>query len=629
MCGIVGALAFGKLSKKDEKIRQRLMRYLTTELVLETEERGTDATGAAVLFTDGNYAGIKRGEESSKFLAKFGTSKERYGSLLEIWRKHDHPAKAFIGHCRKGTIGDKEDNENNHPIKIKNIIGVHNGVIRNDEEIQKHLGCKRDGKVDSELIFRMFDHFTNAGKEPFTMGMLEKITARLTGAFAVLAFNADNLNQFPMFRDGRPLEMIFIKDISLMIIVSELKFWSRVHFRYERLIEYGEVKLPSLLDMKIEKEIFKDDSAVIFDLNTKCTEDTKIEDLGEFKKILRNNKVWTSTTALNVSNRVGTASFANGQKMAESETEKKRAEEAKRKLAEEDRKKAENTEADGNKTDQPEDADRRRVFNKLTKRYDTKGATNPTVLAKTESKVIPIDSVGSTDNKADTKTKTNDMLEKDQIGEETVSDKLKLDDRTDYTIEEKSEKGDIDLQNNILEAEFTEVNEVDMSVVAPELQAQADESYKNLPNDSRGYGDVDTLLNDLNIKSEKVATELGLKIVSNRVAKVQWVRGFIAGWRYLTNENVDTGKKAAAREKHIDGLKSLVIILAQFFSRSKSEGRKRSKKSDEALIQIAESHLSKRPSFDIAKLNGVFNDHEVGKIKEARTIIAKVEKFDN
>jgi len=92
------------------------------------------------------------------------------------------------------------------------------------------------------------------------------------------------------------------------------------------------------------------------------------------------------------------------------------------------------------------------------------------------------------------------------------------------------------------------------------------------------------------------------------------------------SKKADTDEKTVIREKHIDGLKSLVIMLAQFFSRSKSEGRKRSKKSDEALIQIAENHLSKRPSFNMDKLTGVFNDHEIGKIKEAGTIITKVEK---
>jgi len=63
MCGIVGALAFGKVNQRTERIRQKVMQVMTTELLLVTEARGEDATGAAILFADGNYVGIKRGEK--------------------------------------------------------------------------------------------------------------------------------------------------------------------------------------------------------------------------------------------------------------------------------------------------------------------------------------------------------------------------------------------------------------------------------------------------------------------------------------------------------------------------------------------------------------------------------------
>lgn len=633
MCGIVGAIAFGKLNKKDEKIQQRLMRYLTTELMLETEERGKDATGAAVLFADGNYTGVKRGEESSKFLAKFGSGKERYGSILEIWRKHTHPAKVYLGHCRKGTIGDKEDNENNHPIKIKNIVGVHNGVIRNDSEIEKYLGCKRDGKVDSEVIFRLFDHFTNSGKEPFTMHMLENLIARLTGAFAVMAFNADNLNQLPMFRDGRPFEMIFIKDLSLMIIVSELKFWSRVHFRYERMIEYGEVKLPSLLDMEIVKETFKDDTAVIFDLNVKCTKDTGIEDLGEFKKILRDNKTWTTIAALNTSNRVGTGSYASGQKMAKTESEKReKAEGEAKKRIEESTKKTEQKDnsTDAKADDNKGDEQRKRVFDSITKKYEVQGtpSSKSTKLDKEESKVIPTEPANKERDKVNPSIdkETKDLPKVDSVSEDTPAGTLKLDDRTDYGVYVKDDGIGSD---RAIEASFTEVKEVDMTMDPPELTAKAAEMYKALPDDKRGYGNMEILLTDVDIHSELIARDLGLKIVSNRVARLQWGRGFIDGWKACLGDNVTPDKKTELRERHIDGLKSMVIMLAQFFARSKSESRRRSQKAEDSLMTIAENHMSKRPSFNMEKLSGIFNDHESGKIKEARTILNTVSKIAN
>jgi len=259
MCGIVGAIAFGKVSKREENRRQKIMKYFTTELLLLTESRGKDATGAAILFQDGNFVGIKRGEKVSSFLSKFGKNKECYGSLMEIWDKHESPVKVYLGHCRASTIGSKFENENNHPIKIGNLVGVHNGVIKNDDTIIKNLQCKRDGKVDSEAIFRLFEYYTKYGKEPFTMEMLKNIVNRLEGQFAVTLFNADNPYQIPIFRDGRPAAFVFIKDLKLLFIVSELEFWNKVHVTYENAIEYHNSRRPSLLDMDIEKEILEDD----------------------------------------------------------------------------------------------------------------------------------------------------------------------------------------------------------------------------------------------------------------------------------------------------------------------------------------------------------------------------------
>lgn len=66
----------------------------------------------------------------------------------------DPDAKWWVGHVRFATHGKPEDNRNNHPIPHDNIIGVHNGVLRNHGEILKVTG-REDPKtlVDSEAIF--------------------------------------------------------------------------------------------------------------------------------------------------------------------------------------------------------------------------------------------------------------------------------------------------------------------------------------------------------------------------------------------------------------------------------------------------------------------------------------------
>lgn len=60
----------------------------------------------------------------------------------------------FVGHVRWYTHGDPSDMRNNHPIPHGNIVGVHNGVIRNHDEVLRQTG-REDPKtqVDSEAIF--------------------------------------------------------------------------------------------------------------------------------------------------------------------------------------------------------------------------------------------------------------------------------------------------------------------------------------------------------------------------------------------------------------------------------------------------------------------------------------------
>lgn len=627
MCGIVGIIALGTLNKNDEEKRQRFMRFASTELLLRTDERGKDATGASILFADGNYAGIKRGEEATKWLAKFGNSQDYYGSLLKIWEEYDHPVKIFLGHCRKGTVGDKEDNGNNHPIKIGNIIGVHNGVINNDKEILEHLGCKRDGKVDSEMIFRLMHYLTNEGREPFTMPMLENLIARLTGAWAVMAFNADNLHQMPIFRDSRPIEFVLIKELSVLVVLSEIKFWGNFHFQYERTIFYARNKtLPSLLNMDIEKKTMPDDSALIIDLDYHCTKDTKIDDIWTWQKIRRDNKIWTSHIALNKKSSVGVSSVSSGQSMAKVETSTTTA------IVVADTKALE--------TESEEDTvnkDKRRIFDSITKKYIVRKSNHPKKLKDSDSATISLttdkdevySNVPEENKEEEVKTKSTFV---DDVEDQEASEQIIVEDYTDYEdhMHVNSESNDLVKMENGSEDAATDVivpevidkealTEVDMSVDNVELMALATKAYDALPIEEKGYSDMDPLLTDIDIKDEDMANQLGIKLVSNRVACIQWVRGFIHGWKKRDKDLKPEEAKTKLREKHISGLKSLVVILASYFSKSKE-----TKNAPIVLAEVAMDHLSKRPSFDMKNISGVFNAHEEDKIKDVEEIISVV-----
>lgn len=77
-------------------------------------------------------------------------------AILEDFLDNDIYTKVrwVIGHTRWATHGSPENPLNNHPIWHKDIVGVHNGVLRNHEEILAKTGREDENtEVDSEAIF--------------------------------------------------------------------------------------------------------------------------------------------------------------------------------------------------------------------------------------------------------------------------------------------------------------------------------------------------------------------------------------------------------------------------------------------------------------------------------------------
>ena len=69
-------------------------------------------------------------------------------------------ASALI-HVRDYTKGHPEIAANNHPIRHGTVVGVHNGVIENDDDILARHGLLRaepEMTVDSEAIFALMEH---------------------------------------------------------------------------------------------------------------------------------------------------------------------------------------------------------------------------------------------------------------------------------------------------------------------------------------------------------------------------------------------------------------------------------------------------------------------------------------
>ena len=324
MCGIVGALALGDLpDKKAEKIRQDAMIFLSTELLQVTQERGKDAAGISTMFTNGDYMLLKMGVSAMELIGRFGGTEKDFDGYMKIWRENTKPARLCIGHCRKPSTGGGAtayDNENNHPIRVGEIVGVHNGTLKNHYKIQRLLEMKPDGKVDSEAIMQLLNHFSEDGTRPFTTDMVNEVCRRLEGQFAVLAYSGNNPHQLVMFRDGRPIEICLIKPLNMILIASEKKFLNTVFFRWNKMAKlYGHKDYPMLTTKDLDFLLFQDEQLAVFDLRHTIEEKALMigkdadlvrpEDFYEAKKLLKADKIWenamTATTGTGVTTGTG------------------------------------------------------------------------------------------------------------------------------------------------------------------------------------------------------------------------------------------------------------------------------------------------------------------------------------
>ena len=137
MCGIAGYSLSPESSASRTLAAQALLAGIS--------ERGADAVGYAFRGDDGSVEVTKLRGGASALLDEIHVPASSSQVLL---------------HTRDHTKGHPGIDANNHPIRHGSVVGVHNGVIANDDELFARYGLERheDGMtVDSEAIFALME----------------------------------------------------------------------------------------------------------------------------------------------------------------------------------------------------------------------------------------------------------------------------------------------------------------------------------------------------------------------------------------------------------------------------------------------------------------------------------------
>src|SRR5438477_8762477 len=158
MCGIAGYSLSSRSSVDRTLAAQALLAGIA--------DRGADAVGYA-------YRG---GHDTYPVVTKQRTAASRLLDRIEV---PEHADELLI-HVRDYTKGHPSIAANNHPVRHGPIVGIHNGIITNDDELLAPHSCARSEPrmtVDSEAIFALAAHSRNDA------GALERLRGAMAAAW--------------------------------------------------------------------------------------------------------------------------------------------------------------------------------------------------------------------------------------------------------------------------------------------------------------------------------------------------------------------------------------------------------------------------------------------------------------
>src|SRR6185437_3451766 len=139
MCGIAGYSLRSRSGADRTLAAQALLAAIA--------ERGADAVGYAYRSPDETYATVvKQRTPASQLLERISVPAE---------------AAQLLVHVRDYTKGHPSIPANNHPVRHGPVVGIHNGIITNDDELLEPHDCARaepQMTVDSEAILAVAAH---------------------------------------------------------------------------------------------------------------------------------------------------------------------------------------------------------------------------------------------------------------------------------------------------------------------------------------------------------------------------------------------------------------------------------------------------------------------------------------
>ena len=236
MCGIVGYTGKKKAAP------------ILLDGLAKLEYRGYDSAGLAIRDGDANPVVVK-----AKGRLKVLAEKTDGGAALK--------GTCGIGHTRWATHGEPtENNAHPHIVDDYNVVGVHNGIIENYQELRDKMirkGYKFYSETDTEVAIKTIDYYYKKYTHD-PIEALAKTMVRVRGSYALAVMFKDHPGKIFVARKDSPMIIGCDKDASYLAsdVPAILKYTRSVYYINDlemACLEAGNVTFYNLDGDLIEK----------------------------------------------------------------------------------------------------------------------------------------------------------------------------------------------------------------------------------------------------------------------------------------------------------------------------------------------------------------------------------------
>ncbi|MBB3230654.1 glutamine--fructose-6-phosphate transaminase (isomerizing) [Halomonas stenophila] len=235
MCGIVGAVA------------QRNVQGILLEGLKRLEYRGYDSAGMAIRADDGRL-------QRCRALGKVAALEDKLAAAPLA-------GHSGIAHTRWATHG-RPSEANAHPHQSgERLAVVHNGIIENHEALRDELeavGYSFASETDTEVVAHLLEREARQGD---LLGAVQRVLARLDGAYALGVIHADEPDVVIGARKGSPLvvgvgiEEAFLASDPLALLRVTDRFIYLEEGDVVRLAAGGEITILDAAGTPVTREI--------------------------------------------------------------------------------------------------------------------------------------------------------------------------------------------------------------------------------------------------------------------------------------------------------------------------------------------------------------------------------------